>query len=134
MPISRLSPLSHATTEEPGLGYIRNDLLPFERRELNSFPQGVDLLHDSGALEGLLLLPSPAKTGSHMPLSGPFQIALCKVSIDLTESIYRFGEPSVGEGDHAAVTLVAWLKVQVADSGKGILSQYPQLMKALANL
>jgi hypothetical protein len=52
-----------------------------------------------------------------MPLSGPFQIALCKVSIDLTESVYRFGKPSVGEGEHAAVTLVGWLKVQVAARG-----------------
>jgi hypothetical protein len=117
VPLTRLSPFSHAATEEPGLGYIRNDLLPFERPKLNSLPQGVDLLHDGRALGGRLLLPSPAETGRHMPLGGRFQVALRKVSIDLTESVYRFGEPSVGEGEHATVTLVGWLKIQVAARG-----------------
>jgi hypothetical protein len=46
-----------------------------------------------------------------MPLGGRFQVALGKVSIDLTQSVQRFGEASVGKSDHSAVTLVAWLKV-----------------------
>jgi len=48
-----------------------------------------------------------------MPLRGVLQVALCKVSIDLTQKVHRFSELSVGEGDHAAVTLVAWLEALI---------------------